>query len=143
MGSMVDRATERAMMALVERDAAAAREVVERDADINQLNFHLQNASISLLSLQAPMAGDLRVIVSVTSVLDNLERMGDHAEGIAKIGLMMQNEPLVKPLKKFGSVDRYDGFKTRKCRMTSPCGSVAAGEAVQVSAATLGRWAKL
>lgn len=98
MGSLVDRATERAMTALVERDAAAAREVVEHDVDINQLNFHLQNSCISLLSLQAPMAGDLRVIVSVTSVLDNLERMGDHAEGIAKIVLMMQDEPLVKPL---------------------------------------------
>ncbi len=98
MGSMVDKAIERAMTALVERDATAAREVVERDADINQLNFHLQNQCISLLSLQAPMAGDLRVIVSVTSVLDNLERMGDHAEGIAKIVIMMQDEPLVKPL---------------------------------------------
>jgi phosphate transport system protein len=98
MGSLVDRAIERAMKALVERDATTAREVVEHDADINQLNFHLQNQCISLLSLQAPMAGDLRVIVSVTSVLDNLERMGDHAEGIAKIVLMMQDEPLVKPL---------------------------------------------
>jgi phosphate transport system protein len=98
MGSMVDKAIERAMNALVERDAATAREVVEHDADINQLNFHLQNQCISLLSLQAPMAGDLRVIVSVTSVLDNLERMGDHAEGIAKIVIMMQDEPLVKPL---------------------------------------------
>ncbi len=98
MGSMVDRAVERAMTALVERDAVAAREVIERDADVNQMNFHLQNQCISLLSLQAPMAGDLRVIVSVTSVLDNLERMGDHAEGIAKIVVMMQDEPLVKPL---------------------------------------------
>ena len=98
MGSMVDRAVERAMTALVERDAVAAREVIERDADVNQMNFHLQNSCISLLSLQAPMAGDLRVIVSVTSVLDNLERMGDHSEGIAKIVLMMQDEPLVKPL---------------------------------------------
>jgi len=98
MGSMVDKAIERAMNALIDRDATVAREVVERDADINQLNFHLQNQCISLLSLQAPMAGDLRVIVSVTSVLDNLERMGDHAEGIAKIVIMMQDEPLVKPL---------------------------------------------
>lgn len=98
MGSMVDRAIERSMMALVERDAVSAREVIARDADVNQMNFHLQNSCISLLSLQAPMAGDLRVIVSVTSVLDNLERMGDHAEGIAKIVVMMQDEPLVKPL---------------------------------------------
>lgn len=98
MGSMVDRAIERAMTALVERDAASAREVVEQDTEINQLNFHLQNQCISLLSLQAPMAGDLRVIVSVTSVLDNLERMGDHAQGISKIVVMMQDEPLVKPL---------------------------------------------
>ena len=44
------------------------------------------------------MAGDLRVIVSVTAIMSDLERMGDHAEGIARIVVMMQDEPLVKPL---------------------------------------------
>ena len=98
MGSMVERAVDRAMQALMDRDVACARSVIEDDKDINAVGYHLQNACISLLAQQAPMAGDLRVIVSVTAIMSDLERMGDHAEGIGRIVVMMQDEPLVKPL---------------------------------------------
>lgn len=98
MGSMVERAVERAMQALMDRDVVLARSVIDEDKDINAIGFHLQNACISLLAQQAPMAGDLRVIVSVTAIMSDLERMGDHAEGIARIVITMQDEPLVKPL---------------------------------------------
>ena len=98
MGSMVERAVERAMQALMDRDVVLARSVIEDDNEINAIGFHLQNACISLLAQQAPMAGDLRLIVSVTAIMSDLERMGDHAEGIARIVVMMQDEPLVKPL---------------------------------------------
>ena len=98
MGSMVERAIDRAMQSLMDRDIVLARAVVEDDKDINAVGYHLQNACISLLAQQAPMAGDLRIIVSVTAIMSDLERMGDHAQGIAKIVVMMQDEPLVKPL---------------------------------------------
>ena len=98
MGSMVERAIDRSMQALMDRDVALARSVIEDDKDINAVGYHLQNACISLLAQQAPMAGDLRVIVSVTAIMSDLERMGDHAEGIGRIVIMMQDEPLVKPL---------------------------------------------
>ena len=95
---MVDRAVERAMQSLFDRDVEAARVVIEEDNDINSIGFHLQNQCISLLAQQGPMAGDLRLIVSVTSITGELERMGDHGKGIAKIVVLMQDEPLVKPL---------------------------------------------
>lgn len=98
MGSMVDRQIERALQALVERDVALAEAVIRDDDEVNRTRFHLDNVSLSLLAQQAPMAGDLRVIVSVTAIMSDLERMGDHAEGIARIVVMMQDEPLVKPL---------------------------------------------
>ena len=98
MGSMVERAIDRSMQALMDRDIFLARAVVEDDKDINAVGYHIQNACISLLAQQAPMAGDLRIIVSVTAIMSDLERMGDHAQGIAKIVVMMQDEPLVKPL---------------------------------------------
>lgn len=98
MGSMVERAVDRAMQALMDRDVPLAKQVIDDDEDINAIGFHLQNACISLLAQQAPMAGDLRVIVSVTAIMSDLERMGDHAEGIARIVVTMQDEPLVKPL---------------------------------------------
>lgn len=98
MGAMVDRAVERALRALVERDVALASVVVAEDEEIDEVHFNLQNQCLSLLAQQAPMATDLRVIVSVSNIIGDLERMGDHAEGIARIVVMMQDEPLVKPL---------------------------------------------
>jgi len=98
MGSMVDRQIERAMQSLVERDTSLAQAVIRDDDEVNRTRFHLDNVALSLLAQQAPMAGDLRVIVSCLSMVIDLERMGDHAEGISAIVLMMADEPLVKPL---------------------------------------------
>src|SRR6185295_9692791 len=53
---------------------------------------------IELISLQAPLASDLRTIISVLHITVDLERMADHAEGIAKIALMLADEPPIKPL---------------------------------------------
>jgi len=50
------------------------------------------------LARQSPLAGDLRLVVSISAIATELERMADHAEGNAKIVVMLQNEPLVKPL---------------------------------------------
>ena len=98
MGSMVDRAVERAMTALLDRDPVLAESVVANDAQINAKNFEAQNDVVALLGQQAPLARDLRLVVSVAAIMTELERMGDHAEGIGRIVLMMQDEPLVKPL---------------------------------------------
>ena len=98
MGSMVDRQIERSMQALVERDIPLAEAVIRDDVEVNRTRFHLDNICLSLLAMQAPMASDLRLIVSVLSMITDLERMGDHAEGIARIVLLMRDEPLVKPL---------------------------------------------
>ena len=98
MGSMVDRAVDRSMTSLLDRDADLARAVVEADKIVNSKNFECQNEVITLITQQAPMARDLRLVVSVAAIMTDLERMGDHAEGIARIVIMMQDEPLVKPL---------------------------------------------
>ena len=98
LGSMVDRQLERAMTALIDRDQPLADAVIRDDGEVNRTRFHLDNMCVSLLAQQAPMASDLRLIVAVLAMVSDLERMGDHAEGIARIVLMMQDEPLVKPL---------------------------------------------
>jgi phosphate transport system protein len=51
-----------------------------------------------LIATQQPMAGDLRVLAAVLHMVTDLERMGDHAEGIAKINLLHGDQPLLKPL---------------------------------------------
>jgi phosphate transport system protein len=98
LGSMVDRQIERALESLLARDVALAEAVVRDDAEVNRGRFDLDNTCLALLAQQAPMAGDLRVIVSVLSIAADLERIGDHAEGIASIVVLMADEPPVKPL---------------------------------------------
>ena len=60
--------------------------------------MELEERCIDVVATQQPMAGDLRTLVSVIQVASELERMGDYAEGIAKISLLMGDESLVKPL---------------------------------------------
>ncbi len=98
MGAMVDRQVDRSLQALVERDGALAEAVVRDDAEVNRARFRLDNDCLHLLASQAPLATDLRVVISVMAIAAELERMGDHAEGNAAIVLLMRDEPFVKPL---------------------------------------------
>ena len=98
MGLMVGRQIDREMQALIERDMPLADAVVRDAGEVNRTRFHLDNACVSLLAQQAPMASDLRLIVALLSMLSDLERMGDHAHGIARIVLLMEDEPAVMPL---------------------------------------------
>ena len=98
MGAMVDRQIERSIQALIDRDIALADGVVHDDDEVNRARSRIDNEALLLLAQQAPLAGDLRVVISVLSIIIDLERMGDHAKGIANIVQMMIDEPLVKPL---------------------------------------------
>ena len=98
MGAMVDRQIERSVTALVERDRALADAVVRDDTEVNRTRFEIDQQAVHLLAQQAPMAVDLRVIISVLSINIDLERMGDHAKGIGNIVQMIVDEPQVKPL---------------------------------------------
>ena len=98
MGSMVEKALERAMEALKNRDLELARQVIANDANINQKRFDIEEKCIELIVTQQPMASDLRIIIAVLNIIVDLERIADHAEGNAKIAVMIGNEPPLKPL---------------------------------------------
>ena len=98
MGSMLDTAISRALESLANRDAALARQIVSDDAQINTLRFQIEEACLSLIATQQPAAGDLRKVIAAMSIVGDLERMADHAAGIAKITLQMEDAPLLKPL---------------------------------------------
>jgi phosphate transport system protein len=98
MGRMGDTAIARATAALVNRDVEAARLVVADDEAINAQRWGIEDAAVRLIAMQAPMASDLRVIIAAIHLSTDLERMGDHAAGIAKISIDIAAEPLVKPL---------------------------------------------
>ncbi|MEO8457384.1 MAG: phosphate signaling complex protein PhoU [Chloroflexota bacterium] len=98
MAGMVESAIVQSIEALRLRDVALARRIIENDKLINRRRYDIEEKCIELISLQAPLASDLRTIISVLHITVDLERMADHAEGIAKIALMLADEPPIRPL---------------------------------------------
>jgi phosphate transport system protein len=97
MAGLVETSIIQSIEALRLRDVALARRTIENDAEIDRRRYEVEEKCIELISLQAPLASDLRTIISVLHISVDLERMGDHAEGIAKIALMLADEPPLKP----------------------------------------------
>jgi len=98
MGEMVTRSIKDSVEALKKRDIERSKDIIKNDLIINRKRFDIEERCLLLIATQQPMAGDLRVIAAILSIITDLERMADHAEGIAKINVMMGGEPLVKPL---------------------------------------------
>jgi phosphate transport system protein len=98
MGSMVSKAMLRSIDALKNRDLDLAQQIVTDDKKVNQKRFEIEEKCIELIATQQPMASDLRIILAVLNILSEVERIGDYAEGIAKIAVMIGDEPPLKPL---------------------------------------------
>ncbi|MBN1665940.1 MAG: phosphate signaling complex protein PhoU [Anaerolineales bacterium] len=98
LGSMVEEATRGAVDALKRRDSQAAKRIYMADQHINAKRFEIENTCMVLIATQQPLARDLRILASTFEVANELERMGDYAKGIAKICVLMEGLPLVKPL---------------------------------------------
>ena len=93
LSSMADEAIERAMEALYGRDIEMATQVIKGDTLINDLRFQIEEKSLLVLATQQPVAGDLRTIVTTIHVATELERIADHAAGIAKLVNRLEHEP--------------------------------------------------
>ncbi len=96
IAEMVATQIEQATRAFQKHDMAIAQRVAEFDATINRLRYNVEEQSYTLLALQQPNARDMRRIVTTVSVVTNLERMGDHAAGIARLALRLGDHP--KPI---------------------------------------------
>ncbi|HEY3529356.1 MAG TPA: phosphate signaling complex protein PhoU [Nocardioides sp.] len=81
----VETSVRQATRALLDGDAGVAEEVIAADAKIDAARQRVDDAAFSLLSLQQPVAGDLRVVVSALRMVSELERMGDLSVHVAKI----------------------------------------------------------
>lgn len=100
MSRKVDWAIERAVSALVEANLSVAREVNAADDEINALRHKIEEACVVLIATQQPTASDLRAVISVMRVVIELERMADHATGIARTVMMIGDDKSMKTLKK-------------------------------------------
>ena len=98
LAEIVDKATMRAVDALKRRDLVESQQVVQGDDYIDQKRYEIEDRCIDLIATQQPMARDLRAIIALLHITTELERMGDYAEGISKISLLMGEEAPLKPL---------------------------------------------
>ena len=98
LASMVEKAIFKSIDALKSRDIELSKQVVEEDDEIDNKQQSLEDLCVDLIALEAPMAVDLRVIISAMMVANELERMGDYAEVIAKLSIAMGDLPPLKPL---------------------------------------------
>ena len=96
LGGKTETALQRAMFALVERDTAAAHEVLRDDDQIDQLEVEIDRLCIDVLALRQPAARDLRFVVAVAKVTPILERIADHACNIARAAVDLNDEPQLK-----------------------------------------------
>jgi phosphate transport system protein len=86
LGDLVKSSINHSFAGLLENDEKALDKAVELDAQINDLENHIQSACIRLIAMQQPVARDLRMVTAILKMITDLERMGDYAEDIALIG---------------------------------------------------------
>ena len=98
MGSMSGKAILSSVEALKYRNLDLAKQIIDNDQKVNQKRFDIEEKCIQLIATQQPMASDLRMIVAMLNIITELERIGDYALGIARIVIMIGDEPPLKPL---------------------------------------------
>ncbi|MDD5093832.1 MAG: phosphate signaling complex protein PhoU [Dehalococcoidia bacterium] len=98
MGNLVSKAMDRSIQALQKRDLTLAHKIIADDDRINKQRFSIEDKCIGLMGLQKLETEDLRVVVAVLNIITELERIGDYAEGIARVTIMIGEEPPLKPL---------------------------------------------
>lgn len=98
MGGLVEKAIYESVQSLAKRDLELAQKVKDGDNEIDDMELEIEDECIKLIATQQPMARDLRYIGTGLRIITDLERMGDHANDIAKISLRLGTDPLIKPL---------------------------------------------
>ena len=94
MASTVEAAIEKSINSLLKQDMDLAKDVIKGDDVIDKMCADIEDLCMSILRRQAPLASDLREIVSCMYVIEELERIGDYAEGIAVLTIKIGVRPL-------------------------------------------------
>ena len=114
MGSMAEKATHDALESLRTGDLEWAQRIVEEDSIIDQKRYEIEEKTIFVVASQHPMATDLRTLISALYIITDLERIADHAEGIARINIMLgDNSELPRQL---GYIPRMGELSTTMLR---------------------------
>lgn len=106
LSSMVDAAVVNAMLALYQRNIPLAQQVIVGDEECNRLRYTIEEDCLYILATQAPAATDLRTVVAAIHIAVELERMGDHAAGIARLVARMAEESEIESLHKLPKMEK-------------------------------------
>jgi phosphate transport system protein len=106
LASMVDTAIDRAMTALYNRDVRLAQDVDAGDEAINRLRYEIEEKSVRILATQQPTASDLRMVIAAIHLAVELERIADHAAGVARLVARMEEEDKIESLHKLPKMAR-------------------------------------
>ncbi|MDF2655283.1 MAG: phoU [Bacillota bacterium] len=98
MTGLVEEAIRLAIKSLTEKDSELARNIINNDEEIDDLEDSIKDKCLKFLATQQPLAGDLRYMISIMQMVRDLERIGDHCEDIAKYTLRFENEEYMKQL---------------------------------------------
>lgn len=98
MGGLAESQMETAIRCVVRRDADLAAQVVRGDDQLDRYENEIDDATVRMLALRQPMAGDLREVVSALKIASDLERIGDYAANVAKRSIALSQAPQVKPV---------------------------------------------
>ena len=96
MGEMVARSVHRGVLALVERNAEFAYDVMRDETEIDQIDLRIASLAATLIAREQPVAGDMRLVVSAIKICTDLERMGDLAVNVASRALSRMSQPELK-----------------------------------------------
>ena len=95
IAEFVEVAVDQAMQSVEGRDESLARTVIANDARINRMEIDIEEECLHTLALYQPVAFDLRYVIAVLKINNDLERIGDHAVGIAEQAIFLSGEPPV------------------------------------------------
>lgn len=99
LGSVVEERVRQAVQAVSRRDEALAQKIITADAEIDRMEVEIEEDCLKVLALYQPVAVDLRFIVSVLKINNDLERIGDLAVNIAERAIFLASQPrLYDPL---------------------------------------------
>jgi len=91
VGSLVEEAIAKAISALINRDLNLAHTVIEADEEIDRMEVDVEEEVLKILALYQPVAADLRFVVAVLKINNDLERIGDLAKNVAKRAVFLSN----------------------------------------------------
>jgi phosphate transport system protein len=94
MASRSEAILDKSLRSIWERDAQLAQQAAREDVEIDRLDLEIDDKVLKALALQAPVAGDLREVVAIKMISNDLERVGDLAENIAKSGTRLSRRSI-------------------------------------------------